>query len=182
MTEPIRTERLLLRPFAERDVDDHFAYWHLPEVARYVPWEPGDRAQARVAFDRRLRQNSLTGEGSALVVAVEFEGRVVGEVMLVWTSREHQQGEIGFAFHPDVHGRGIAFEAASAMLRLGFETVGLHRIFGRCDAENTASARLMERLGMRLEAHLRENEFFKGRWSDEYKYAILSSEWQQRQP
>jgi RimJ/RimL family protein N-acetyltransferase len=68
------------------------------------------------------------------------------------------------------------------MLRLGFETVGLHRIFGRCDAENVASARLMERLGMRREAHLRENEFFKGRWSDEYKYAILSSEWQQRQP
>jgi RimJ/RimL family protein N-acetyltransferase len=63
------------------------------------------------------------------------------------------------------------------MLRLGFAGLGLHRIIGRCDARNDASARLMERLGMRREAHFRENEIFKGAWGDEYVYAILAAEW-----
>ncbi len=67
------------------------------------------------------------------------------------------------------------------MLRLGFDDLGLHRIIGRCDARNTASARLMERLGMRREAHFRENEWFKGEWGDELIYAMLDREWSERQ-
>jgi len=66
------------------------------------------------------------------------------------------------------------------MLRLGFDELGLHRIIGRCDARNTASARLMERLGMRQEAHFRENERFKGEWGDELIYAMLAREWTER--
>jgi RimJ/RimL family protein N-acetyltransferase len=80
--------------------------------------------------------------------------------------------------HPDHHGQGYGREAAVEVLRLGFEGLGLHRIIGRCDAHNHASARLLERLGMRREAHFRENEFFKGEWADEYVYALLANEWQ----
>lgn len=65
------------------------------------------------------------------------------------------------------------------MLRIGFEGFGLHRIVGHCDARNTASAQLMERLGMRREAHFVENEWFKGEWGSEYVYAILHYEWDQ---
>ncbi|MBV9593563.1 MAG: GNAT family N-acetyltransferase [Actinobacteria bacterium] len=180
MSLPITTERLVLRVFTPEDAEDHFAYWHLPEVAAYVPWEPGDRAQARASLQKRIESDHLDDEGSVLFLAVELGGWVVGEVMLSWVSREHQQGEVGFALHPGAHGRGIGSEAAREMLRLGFETLDLHRIFGRCDTQNTASARMMERLGMRREAHLRENEFFKGRWSDEYDYAILQAEWRAR--
>ena len=64
------------------------------------------------------------------------------------------------------------------MLRLGFEGLGLHRIIGRCDGRNAASARAMEKLGMRREAHLRENEIVKGEWTDEMVYAMLRSEWE----
>ncbi len=79
--------------------------------------------------------------------------------------------------HPDQHGRGYGREATLEMLRLGFEGLGLHRIIGRCDARNDTSARLMERLGMRREAHFRENEWVKGEWCDEYVYALLAAEW-----
>ena len=92
-------------------------------------------------------------------------------------SREHHQGEIGYVLHPDHQGNGYATEAAAVMLRLGFEELGLHRIVGRLDARNAASARVLERLGMRLEAHLRENEFVKGEWVSELIYAVLASEW-----
>jgi RimJ/RimL family protein N-acetyltransferase len=63
------------------------------------------------------------------------------------------------------------------LLRLGFDELGLHRIVGRLDARNAASARLLQRLGMRSEAHLVENEYVKGEWTDEAVYALLASEW-----
>ncbi len=63
------------------------------------------------------------------------------------------------------------------MLELGFGRVDLHRIFARCDVGNAASWRLMERLGMRREAHFREHAIFKGRWDEEFHYALLQREW-----
>ncbi|HYO29274.1 MAG TPA: GNAT family protein, partial [Thermomicrobiales bacterium] len=110
-------------------------------------------------------------------VVVRETGTLVGDVMLWWRSAAHRQGEIGYVFHPDHAGRGYATEASRAAHRLGFEDLGLHRIAARCDARNGASARVMERLGMRREAHLRENEFVKGEWCDELVYALLEDEW-----
>jgi hypothetical protein len=104
-------------------------------------------------------------------------GHVVGEVNLQWLSRDHRQGEIGFVFNPDYQGNGLATEAAKVMLRLGFDGLGLHRVIGRCDARNGPSARLMERLGMRREAHFVHNEIFKGVWGEELVYAMLDHEW-----
>jgi RimJ/RimL family protein N-acetyltransferase len=79
--------------------------------------------------------------------------------------------------NPTLSGHGYATEAANAMLRLGFEQLGLHRIVARIDEDNEASARLARRLGMRQEARLVHNEFFKGRWSNELDFAMLAEEW-----
>ena len=68
------------------------------------------------------------------------------------------------------------------MLRLGFEELGLHRIIGRIDARNTPSARVLERLGMRREAHFVHNEILKGEWTDEVVYAMLEDEWRRADP
>jgi len=176
---PIETERLSLRPLVYEDLDDAHAYYSRPDVARYLYWEPRDREESLEAPAAYSSRTELAEEGDGLVLGVvpREVGRVVGQVNLQWRSREHRQGEIGFVFHPDHHGRGYAGEAARAMLRIGFEDLRLHRIAGRCDARNLASARLMERLGMRREAHLVENEFIKGEWTDELLYAMLEGEW-----
>jgi RimJ/RimL family protein N-acetyltransferase len=63
------------------------------------------------------------------------------------------------------------------MLNIGFEIFHFHRIYARCDPRNTGSWKVMERLGMRKEAHLIHNEIFKGEWGDELIYAILENEW-----
>ena len=183
-TYPIETERLLLRPYTDADLDDLYAFRSRPDVVRYLYEEAETREEVVAALERRKKRGVLTEEGAGLVTAVELKGtnRVIGDVVLVWLSEEHKQGEIGFIFHPDFHGRGYATEAAREMLRLGFGDLGLHRIIGRCDARNTASARVMERLGMRLEAHFRENEWFKGGWGDELIYAMLAAEWEARRP
>ncbi|MFB9236755.1 GNAT family N-acetyltransferase [Plantactinospora siamensis] len=176
---PIRTARLDLRPFEPTDLAALHAYRSRPDVVRYLYEEPDDEAATRASLERRLRRTALRTGGDALnlAVVVRETGRLVGDVMLAWTSAEHRQGEIGYVFHPAAAGRGYATEAAAEMLRLGFEWLGLHRVVGRLDARNTASARVLERLGMRREAHLVQNEFVKGEWTDEAIYALLAAEW-----
>jgi RimJ/RimL family protein N-acetyltransferase len=179
---PIVTERLLLRPYREGDLDALHAIRSRPDVMRFLYEEPLTREEARETLMKRIGQDALRREGDELKLAMERRdtGAMIGGVNLTWASAAHKQGEIGFMQHPDHQGRGYAGEAMLAVLRLGFEGFDLHRIYGRCDARNAASARLMERLGMRREAHLRENEFVKGEWTDELVYAILASEWRGR--
>jgi RimJ/RimL family protein N-acetyltransferase len=175
---PIHTARLVLRPFAPGDLDDLYDYQSRPDVARYLHWEARDRDQAREALEQQRREVVLARADDWLTYAVALpeSGKVIGEVGLKWLSPEHRQGEIGFVFNPDHGGRGLATEAAEVMLRLGFDDLGLHRIVGSCMAQNAQSARLMERLGMRREAHFIHNEIIKGEWADELVYAILDFE------
>ncbi|WP_106539196.1 GNAT family N-acetyltransferase [Haloactinopolyspora alba] len=176
---PVETERLTLRAFDENDLDALHDLHARPEVARYMYWEPWGRGRAVEALGRRMQSTTLAREGDSVRAAVvrRDTGVLIGDVHLQWVSAEHSRGEIGFSFHPDAQGRGYAAEAATEMLRLGFETFGLRRIIGRCDDANTASARLMERLGMRRESNFVENEFVKGVWTGEADFAMLAEEW-----
>jgi RimJ/RimL family protein N-acetyltransferase len=181
-TYPLETERLLLRPFNVDDLDAVHGLESRPDVMRYLYWEPRTRDELRVSLEGRLKMTAIDEEGGALRLAVLLKDsrELIGDMSLSLRSREHRQGEIGFMFHPTHQGHGYATEAGAAVLRVGFETLGLHRIAGSCDARNVASARLMERLGMRLEATLRETEYVKGVWCDELIYAMLADEWQDR--
>lgn len=179
---PIETARLHLRPYQDSDVDYLADVMARPEVVLYLYDHPYSRDLAAESVSKRKELSSITTEGDRLLLAVEEAetGVTVGDVNLVWISRDNRQGEIGWVFHPDHRGRGFATEAAEVMLRLGFEELGLHRIIARCDARNSASARVMKRLGMRLEAHFLENEYIKGEWTDEFVYAVLATEWRER--
>jgi RimJ/RimL family protein N-acetyltransferase len=181
---PIETKRLLLRPFEEGDFEAMLDIHSRPDVARYLYWGPRGPEEARRSLDEKVTMSAIEKEGDGLALAVvrADTGAMIGEVTLTWRSREYRQGEIGFLIHPDHGGHGFATEAAEAMLALGFGELGLHRIWGSADARNTASAKLMERLGMRLEAHLIENEFVKGEWQSELDYAILDREWRRSRP
>jgi RimJ/RimL family protein N-acetyltransferase len=183
ITSPIRTERLILRPFSVGDLDAIHTYLSDPNVVRYMYWEVRDRQASAEALQTRIGQDRLDDDHDYLALAVEPDevGHPAGEVILKWISREHRQGEIGFAISPAYQGRGYAREAAEAMLGLAFRDLGLHRVVGRCDPRNAGSARVLERLGMRLEAHFVHNEIFKGEWGDELYFALLEDEWAARQ-
>ena len=176
---PIQTERLLLRPFEPGDFDALFAIESRADVNRYLYSEPRGPEEVRGVLERKLAETSLGDEGDTLGVAVVLRatGAMIGGCILHWTSREHRLGEIGFVLHPDHHGHGYAAEAARPLLEFGFTAVGLHRIIGLPEARNAASARVLEKLGMRREALLLENEFVKGEWQSELVYAILDREW-----
>src|SRR5690242_16061438 len=179
---PVRTERLLLRPLTTADADALLVYRGRDDVCRYVPFEPMSRHDILERIAGRWARTELTDEGQALTLGAQLAGtgELAGDVMLAWDSREHAGGELGYVFNPALGGRGYATEAAHAMLRLGFSGLGLHRIVARIDERNDASVKLARRLGMRQEARLVDNEFFKGEWSTEVDFAMLAGEWYAR--
>ncbi|SDK78310.1 Protein N-acetyltransferase, RimJ/RimL family [Nonomuraea maritima] len=176
---PITTPRLALRPFTHADLDALHAYYSDPDVVRYLYWEACDRDATRTILDNKINRTAIHDEGDAIDLAITLRdtGELIGNCLLIWTSKQHRQGEIGYVLNPAHHGHGYATEAARPLLELGFNGLGLHRIAGRLDARNTASARVLEKLHMRREATLIDNEYVKGEWTSETIYAILATEW-----
>lgn len=181
---PLLTERLALRPIdPSADVDAMLAYRGRPDVCRYVPFDPMGRDQlANRLADPEYTRSVIDREGQVLSLAVERRdtGELIGDVVLFWHSEQHRHAEVGYVLHPDHAGHGFATEAAAAMLDLAFDGLGAHRVTARLDQRNRASARVAERLGMRLEATLVDGEWFKGGWSTVLDYAILEHEWRRR--
>ncbi|HEY1826366.1 MAG TPA: GNAT family N-acetyltransferase [Acidimicrobiales bacterium] len=196
ITSPIETERLALRPFVATDFDALAEIQSRADVARYLYWEPRTRRQVRSALRRRMGMTRIERAGDAVNLAVTLRGEgggrsgptrgqvqpMIGDVLLSYTSAVHQQAELGYVFHPEWHGHGYATEAAAALVDLAFRSLRVHRVFAHIDARNERSALLLERLGLRREAHFVENEWVKGEWTNDVYYAVLADEWSARHP
>ena len=178
---PLRGERLDLRPLAMSDAARHFEIFSNPSVVRFLYEEPMDEATAMEHMIRRTNVDLPTeGNWMNLAVQVRGEGSLIGEVGIANISQVHRHYEVGYVFHPACSGHGYATEATALMVELAFSALGAHRVSGRLDARNLASARVLDRLGMRREGQLVENEFVKGEWTDEAIYAVLEREWRAR--
>jgi len=175
------TERMWLRTYTDDDFDAFFDLHRREDVARYLPWHPRDEQAAREALARHQRLTvEVDDQGVTLAAFDKATERLVGDFVLILRSVEHRRGEVGYVLHPDFAGRGLATEGARVMLDIAFEKLGLRRVIGRIDARNQASARVLTKLGLRHEAHLVQNELFKGEWTDEDDFAILYDEWQKQ--
>ncbi|MFD0392165.1 GNAT family N-acetyltransferase [Streptomyces nogalater] len=178
VTAPVATERLVLRPFTSADVEDRYAYQRLPEVARHLYRPPLTREGCAESIAARAEGTDWRTDGDTLLLAVCRAGNPVSSAR--WSSRSPartrgRRRSAGCSTPP--RGRGYATEAAGALLSLAFGQLDAHRVFARLDVLNTASARVCERLGMRREAHLVENDLDGDRWGSEYVYAMLAREW-----
>jgi RimJ/RimL family protein N-acetyltransferase len=171
-SSPIETGRLLLRPFEAADLDALFEIYSREDVVRFLYEGPRSRDEARALLERRMRMRTIDGDGDAasFAIALPPDGVLVGDCMVCLVSASHRQGEVGFVLHPDHQGRGYATEAGREMVRIAFEELQLHRVVG-----------VLERLGMRLEARLIENEWIKSEWQSELVYAVLDREWRAQQ-
>ncbi len=177
--EPFTTERLVLRPFEDGDFELLYDLQSRPEVVRFLYWEPRSRAEVTQSLAKKMASTRIEAEGDTLSLAVirKSGGPLIGDLTLMYHSAAHGTAEFGYVFHPDHHGQGFATEATRALVGLAFSHLGLHRVWAGLDARNTRSAALLERLGLRREAHFKENEWVKGEWTDEVIYAVLADEW-----
>lgn len=177
------TDRVILRRFVPEDFEAYRAYRSLPEIYRYLYSDPPSEDEMRERFDASFNTR-LSDDGDILRCAVvrREDDVLVGQVSLKIANKAALQAEVGYMFNPAYAGNGYATEAAAAIITLGFEKFGFHRIFARLDAKNAGSVGVVERLGLRREARLIENDRFNGVWGDEYVYAVLSREWAARTP
>jgi RimJ/RimL family protein N-acetyltransferase len=175
---PLRTERLLLREFHKADLDGVHAYAADPKVARFMDWGPNTREQSVEFMDRKLAEQAQWPRDE-VTLAIEHisDGGVIGSIRLAINDRPNQTGDFGYSLNSAYWRQGYATEAARAIVDVGFRTLGLHRIWAECDVENLGSWGVMEKLGMRREAVIRDGKFVKGEWRDRHLYAILADEW-----
>ncbi|HTM78500.1 MAG TPA: GNAT family protein [Devosia sp.] len=179
-TLPVQTERLVLRTFERGDIDGVSAYHALPSVQRYLFNRTRDRSEVATALAVMREHVNLQRPGDTLTLAMVRKGdkQIIGHVSLHWSDATAGQGEVRFVINPSYSGQGYATEAISALLDLAFDHFRIHRVFARCDGRNHHSIKLLQQMGMRLEAHYREHALFQGEWDEELHFAILNREWQ----
>ena len=179
---PVHTDRLTIRPATADDADAMFDIRSRPEVAEWLPILPTDRT----AWAERFREPDRL----AMTLAFELDGVVIGDLYLhvkdAWAQAEvedqgkNTQAEIGWVLAPEYAGNGYATEGAQELLRICFEDLGLRRVIALAFADNTASRRIMDKIGMRQEEHtVRESLHRSGTWLDGVGYAILVDEWRE---
>jgi len=171
--------RVALRRFQLGDVADFVAYRSAEEVARFQSWDAHYSREAGERFVRQMMNQhpDTPGEWFQLAVALRSTGRLIGDCAVKPDADDPRQCEIGFTLAPEHQGRGYATEAARLLVGYLFTARGKHRITAYCDARNSASAAVLERLGMRREGHLRESTWAKGEWTDDLVYGLLHDEW-----
>jgi [ribosomal protein S5]-alanine N-acetyltransferase len=175
----IRAVRLVLREYTYEDWPTVLAYQSDPRYLRYYPWSEREATTVREWVASLIaRQSEEPRDVYQLAITQpEDNGALIGSCGVRVNDRTRREGNIGYELDPDYWGHGYATEAAWAVLSYGFEHLGLHRIWAELNAENTASAHVLEKVGMRREAHFYEQDYFKGRWWDGQVYAILDREW-----
>ncbi|MBD2531137.1 GNAT family N-acetyltransferase [Nostoc flagelliforme FACHB-838] len=174
----LETHRLLMREFIETDLQAVFAYQSDPLYLRYNYWT--HRTQKDVYDFIQMfisEQKEQPRTKFQLAIILKEENQLIGNCGIRVNDSEMREANIGYELNPQYWGQGYATEAAQAILKFGFEELRMHRIWSWCVTENLASVRVLEKIGMRREGHLREKELIKGRWYDNFLYAILDHQW-----
>ncbi|WP_412063532.1 GNAT family N-acetyltransferase [Rubrivirga sp. IMCC45206] len=169
--------RVRLRPVREADVPDVLAM--LGDGSHLRFWSHGPLADLDAARTYVEGMNRGFAERSLFqwVAADPETDRLVGTVTFVGWDRQNRRCELGFILHPYHTGKGLASDAVRTALAFAVDTMGLHRVEADVDPENTASARLLERLGFRLEGRFRERWFtWFEEWKDSAMYGLLADD------
>jgi RimJ/RimL family protein N-acetyltransferase len=173
----LRSERLRLRPFVPDDAHALAGYRSDPEVARYQGWDaPFPLEAARTLIAECAMSDAERPGWFQWALELATGDAIVGDLG-VNLLEDCRQAEIGFTIAPAFQRRGYATESVSRMLQHLLVERGLHRVRAECDARNTGSQRLLERVGFRREGHLRSSTWSKGEWCDDYLYGLLAEDW-----
>lgn len=174
----LETARLRLREVTDEDWRAVLAYQNDPRYLRYYPWTERTAADVQQFVQDLVALNhEQSRRNFHFAIVLRGEGRLLGLANLRRKMADATQANIGYELAPPDWRQGYATEAIRELVRFGFQDLRLHRIWASCNAENVASVRVLEKVGMLPEGRLRESDWFKGRWWDTLLYGILEQEW-----
>jgi RimJ/RimL family protein N-acetyltransferase len=163
------------------DFEAVHAYASDAEVVRWVPWGPNTETDTRDFLAYTMASAAAEPRQDWILAVEALEApRLLGTVGLYIRYQDQDQAMLGYAYGRDAWGRGYATEAASAMLELGFDALGLRRIWATCDPDNEGSRRVLEKIGMTLEGRLRDDAVIRGQVRDSLVWGILQRDWRDR--
>ena len=175
----ISTERCILRKMKKEDGVRLYEYRSLPEVSKYQGWSPASIKEAEEFISKY--DKFVQGSWLQLAIIKKEDNKLIGDCGIHFVGKNFSEIEIGFSLDPKFQGKGFASESITGLLDYIFKNLKTHRVFGSCDPANGASIKLMERIGMRKEAHFIKSIWFKGGWADDVIYAVLEEEWHNKQ-
>jgi ribosomal-protein-alanine N-acetyltransferase len=170
----LETDRLSLRRVNKNDASAILELRSNPESMKYIP-RPllktiEDALEHITMIDDKIDNN----EGINWAITLKNDSNLIGLLGFYRIKPEHYRAEIGYMLLPNFSGKGIISEAINEVMNYGFKTMQLHSVEGVIDPNNRASAKVLEKNGFTKEAHLRENEYFEGRFWDSVIYSKLN--------
>lgn len=173
----LETERLLLRDLTLEDAEDLFEYASDPDVSRYNIWSVHKSLEDSKRFLSTVMEQYKNHELADWGIIHKADKKLIGTCGLASWIQDQRRAEIGYVLSKKYWGKGYMLEAVHPVIAFGFQMMKLNRIEGRCILLNTASARVMEKVGMKFEGVLRQHLFTKGSFYDVKMYSILKEEW-----
>lgn len=171
----IETERLLLRRITNDDVNEVFELRSNPETMKYIPRPLVQNNEDALAHIAMIDEKIDTNIGVNWGITLKDNPKLLGIIGFYRMQPENYRAEIGYMLSPDFHGKGIIPEAVNRLIRYGFDDLKLHSIEAVIDPENSASEKVLEKCGFVKEAHLKESEFWEGKFLDKVIYSLLNN-------
>jgi ribosomal-protein-alanine N-acetyltransferase len=170
----IETERLILKRITDDDVKEVFELRSNPETMKYIPRPLVKTTEDALGHIAMIEEKILTNTGINWGITLQGSTKVVGIIGYYRMQPENYRAEIGYILLPEFHGKGIITEAVKRLIKYGFNDLKLHSIEAVIDPENFASEKVLQKCGFVKEAHLKEAEFYQGRFLDKVIYSLLT--------
>lgn len=175
-----KTKRLILREFKKTDWEAVQSYASIPEVVEFMPFGPNTPKDTKKFIASAIKESKKKQRTVfEFAITLKENKALIGSCRITIAKMKTRKAYIGYILHPDYWNKGYATEAAQELLKFGFKKLKMHRIFAQCRPENEASAKVMKKIGMQYEGHLRKHTFIKGKWIDSLIFAILEDEFNQ---
>jgi RimJ/RimL family protein N-acetyltransferase len=176
---PVQIEgpRILLRELMESDWTQVQEYAGDPEVVKYEVWGPNTEEQSREFIRHAMScQQDKPRKTFEFAVTLKDSGKLIGGCGIRIKDPTQREGDLGYSLLRNQWGKGLGTEVAKALISFGLKRLGLHRVWATCHVENKASARVLEKAGMRREGVLRKNKLQRGEWRDSCLFAVLETD------
>lgn len=175
--QSIETKRLILREFVSSDFEAVHSYASDPNVSKYLPWGPNDESDTYNFLEKIIEyQQENPRYDYEIAVVLKGYDELIGACSIHISDFKNKEGWIGYCYNKQYWGNGYASEASKAIIKFGFNNLNLHRIFATCSPYNIGSAKVLEKIGMKKEGHLREHKWVKRAWRDSFLYSVLEHE------